>query len=394
MRTVSQRRQRSSVVALAALALAGGVLVSFNACSLDSNGLGTLGADGGGDGAPPPVDATLDATEAGPPPDAVADVVRGDGCATIETNCLDEIDNDCNGLTDCADPGCTAGYACAPAPSPATGFTGFAVYEPTRSLPCPAAYPTQADTYENLIFLPASCAPCSCAAAGATCGAATLTCSSGGGCNPDGGTSAVIGESCAPIDGGITLGPASSCSLGAPAVTPGACTPGGGAATVNPVTFGQLSRVCAATEGPGGGCGAGSVCVARPATGFHGACVSVVTDSTVSCPAGYLNAHVTMPDGGSFSDTRGCSSCSCAGPTGAACSGSATLYASAGCAGTPAATLPADTACHPVPSTVPLPLGSAVLNPGAVNQGSCAPDGGQPIGAVKPRSQTVYCCQD
>ena len=382
-------RQRSSVVALALLASGTGALASLNACSLNSNGLSGPG-DAGPDGTV--LDAAIDVVEGAA--DAIADVVRGDGCAPVETNCLDGIDDDCNGLTDCADPACGAGYSCVPAPAASSGFTGFAIYEPTRTNPCPSAYAAQTDTYEGLVYLPAACAACACQAQGASCGAATLTCNAGT-CDSDGGSGGALAEGCTAIDGGVTLGAGSACSVSAPAASPGSCNASGGGATLDPVTFGLTSRVCAATAGPGGGCGAGSVCVARAADGFHGACVLAATDSTALCPAGYLNAHVTMPDGGSFTDTRGCTACSCASPTGAACGGSAMLYPSSSCEGDGGGaglTFPADGNCYPAAAAGV--IGSALLSGSVLSQGACAPDGGQVTGAVRAKNQTIYCCQD
>jgi hypothetical protein len=397
MASVIHRRQRSAVTALAMATLAAGAIAAFNACSLNSSGLNPPG-DAGPDATMPDAgaDAATDAAEAGPTPDAPADVIRGDGCAAMETDCLDGIDDDCNGLTDCADPACAAGYACVPTPSPASGFSGFGIYAPTRTSPCPAAYPASADAYEGLVYLPATCTACSCLAAGGSCGTATMTCNNGGSCDADGGVSTPIGEGCSAEDGGITLGPASACSVSVPA-TAGSCSATGGVSAADPVTFDLLSRVCAATKGPGGGCAMGSSCVAKPATGFHGACVLKATDSSALCPAGYLNAHVTMPDGGSFTDTRSCTACSCTGPAGAACEGAVSLYPSSGCdsdSGSAVVTVPADGNCHSAATAGTEAIGSTMFSSGIVSQGSCLPDGGQPSGAVKPKNQTIYCCQD
>ncbi len=387
-------RQRSVVAAFAGAALGGGVLASFNACSLDSNGLIPL--DGGrseasiasGD------DATVDAAQR---PETSADVARGDACGAVETDCLDGLDDDCNGLVDCADPACGAGYACVPAPT--GGFAGFAVYDDDRSAPCAAPYATQSDTFETLIFFPASCAPCSCEAHGAACGAATLTCSSSGVCPVDGGESAAVGESCIAPDAGLALGPSVACEVSAPSATAGTCTVDGGAAAITPVAIAQLSRVCAAAAGPGGGCGAAAVCVARPPSGSHGACVYQTTDAPLECPAGYTNAHTTLPSATSLSDTRACTSCSCGGPTGASCAGSLALYPGGGCgdAGDDAAAaiaLPADGGCTSATGATTVTIGSAILSASVVSEGTCASTGGQPTGTVTPKDQTLVCCQN
>ncbi|MGO8994037.1 MAG: hypothetical protein ACLQVI_11965 [Polyangiaceae bacterium] len=394
-------QRRRSVLAVMAAAALGAVVASFNACSLDSNGLAPFGTDAGVDSSVV-VDATIDTAppDSSPPPDAAADADAGRdaACAPIETNCLDGIDNDCNGLTDCADPACTAGYTCVPAATPDGGFTGFAIYEPTQTTACPASYPTQTNTYEDLIVLPATCSACTCTAEGASCGDSTLVCTTSAppGCGPDGGVSAVVGPACSPYDAGAPFGPTTSCTLSVPPATAGSCTAGGGAATLPSVNFGELSRVCAATEGPGAGCSAGSVCVAKPPAGFHGACVFVATSGTAECPAGYGSAHVTMPSATSFTDTRGCTSCGCGGASGASCSGAASLYSGPGCggpAGTPVV-VPADGACHGGLFAPPESVSSVTLDAGVVSEGACTPSGGQAKGSVTPEDQTVYCCQN
>ena len=60
-----------------------------------------------------------------------------DGCkATGPEKCTNGVDDDCNGLTDCADPACqTQGYACA---APAPGGWDFVAFDATRR---PAARP-------------------------------------------------------------------------------------------------------------------------------------------------------------------------------------------------------------------------------------------------------------
>jgi hypothetical protein len=388
--------RRRSVVTGAGCATIGVVVALtslFNACSLDSNGVGVVGNDAAiVDGTLPPLDSAEASAH-----DAIADVVRGDGCATVETSCLDGLDNDCNGLIDCADPACTAGYSCVPSPSGA--FGGFGLYGDGRSSPCPTGY-RQADTFEAPVFLPATCAPCTCTAEGASCGSAVISCNSGATCDPDGGATAVSVASCVDLDGGLAIDPTTSCALGIPTAIPGSCTSAGGAATLAPVTFGQLSRVCTAVAPQSGGCAAGAVCLANPPSGFHGACVFDETDGTALCPTGYPHAHVTTPNETSFADSRGCTSCSCIGPAGAACAGSATLYPAAECGddagaegGAPIA-LPADGTCHPGISAGSEVIASSALDAAVVSQGSCAPSGGQPTGAVTPKNQTVYCCQN
>jgi hypothetical protein len=389
MTIVGRRGQRGTVAAMSAVALTGALIAAFNACSLDSTALGSM--DGGALDSTTRAEASLDASEAGLPGDGAADV-RDEACLPSETDCLDGIDNDCNGLTDCADPACTAGYSCVP--EPAGGFRGYALYAPTRASPCPASYSDQSDTFEDIAFVPASCSACTCTGEGASCGTPTLTCTArAAGCSEDGGTSVVLAPTCSAFDAGAPFGPATSCSLAAPVATPGSCVAGGGVAALAPVAFAQLSRVCAITQGPGGGCDAGSVCVANAPAGFQGGCVFETTNGPATCPARLRSAHVTVPSDTSYDDTRGCTSCSCTGPLGAACSAVASLFVDAGCAGAPATSIPADGNCYGTLFGSAESIASLALDAGVVSEGSCLASGGQITGGVTPTNQTIYCCQ-
>jgi hypothetical protein len=378
------------------LGLLGMAVLVSEACSLDANGLASATPEAGvgvTDTAPPTIDSPPVPTDTG------ADVARDAACATLEIDCLDGIDNDCNGLVDCADPACTAGYVCAELPTDG-GFEGTAIYAPTRATPCPSTYPTQTDTFEGLLTTPAECSACSCAAGGASCGVSAITCgAAAASCALDGGASAVVTTTCGSFDAGA-LGPGSSCAVTVPEVTPGTCVPDGGAATLPDASFSELSRVCTTTSGPGGGCAPGLVCVGRPPSGFHGACVFKSVSGAAVCPAGFGQAHVTMPSATSVTDTRGCTACSCGSPTGASCAGAATFYSAPGCtddagasdAGAASLTLTADGVCHGVLLDASLPVASIALDASVASQGTCTPSGGEPTGSVTPTNETLYCC--
>jgi hypothetical protein len=387
-----------------ALALAGATgLTLGGACTLYSNGEGN-GADGGptilpstdatqlDTAAPPPVDAG-DEDVAPPPVDSGKDGAPST-CAPLETNCLDGIDNDCNGLVDCADPACTAGYTCV---APAAGWTGYALYDDTRAAACPSTYPTQADTFEGMIFSPASCGACACTAGGATCGPSNLTCEDDGGACTASMAIASLTASCTALGAGLAADGTTMCAASAPTATAGSCAASGGAASLSAVSFSKLSRTCTATTGPGGGCTGAQVCVAKPAAGSHGVCVSQPVSGSALCPSGYAHAFVVVPTATSYDDTRACTSCSCGGVSGASCSATATLFGGADCdAGTnalPPPILPADGVCQTVATSPTTFLGGS-LQSTVTSQGSCAADGGAATGTVTPVSQTAYCCQN
>ncbi|HMR09488.1 MAG TPA: hypothetical protein PKA88_27100, partial [Polyangiaceae bacterium] len=78
-----------------------------------------------------------------------------------------------------------------------------------------------------------------------------------------------------------------------------------------------------------GGCGVGQACIPDAPSGFAGVCVFRVGDHP--CPSGYsANRTVYYED---FTDTRDCTSCSCA-PSGWNCSTNLTRYQTSNCTGT------------------------------------------------------------
>jgi hypothetical protein len=396
MTTMGRPARTSALVVTAVVAGVG--LAMAAACTLYSSGDGAAG-----DGGTIPTDATMQDTtppkqdsgedSPGPVPDGGPKDTGADSCEPIETDCLDGIDNNCNGLTDCADPACTAGYECVPAAT--GGWGGYAIYDDTRTNACPSSYPTQADTYEGLMFSPATCTSCACDASGTTCNPSSLRCEDDGGTCTASTPLTSLSASCTALGGGLTTDGHAMCAASAPVAAGGSCTASGGAATLSPVSFGKLSRTCGATSGPGGGCTTGNVCVAKPPGGSHGVCVSQPASGTVICPAGYNDAFVVLPTATSFDDTRGCTACACGGLTGASCAATATLFLSGDCedgGGPGSVALPADGNCHPIgPGAATFASGSLST---MTNQGSCAPSGGAPTGTVTAENPTAYCCQN
>src|SRR5437773_2281567 len=135
----SRRARRSLVVSgLAAGFAITSLAYALAGCGLDAGGQaaaqvdGTDGAANAHADAASAIDAQRDATldASGDAADHVSDrdanrdgdgadaTNPADACATQESDCLDGVDNDCNGLVDCADPACGAGFRCvADAPS-------------------------------------------------------------------------------------------------------------------------------------------------------------------------------------------------------------------------------------------------------------------------------------
>src|SRR5262249_33512993 len=86
-------------------------------------------------------------------------------------DCLNGVDDDGNGLTDCADPACAAGYTCTP--NPPQGWLGpVALYNgpPANKPKGPPGHPDTAHQGNTgIINDPAMCSAC-------TCGNPTVTC--------------------------------------------------------------------------------------------------------------------------------------------------------------------------------------------------------------------------
>ena len=130
----------------------------------------------------------------------------------------------------------------------------------------------------------------------------------------------------------------------------------------------------------------------RPAarSGFK-VCVYAYSGGDVPCPdvGPYQEKHVSYQ---MFEDTRGCSNCTCANPSGSSCASDVSLYTDGACS-TVAASIAVDSSaptCANVPSGSA--LGSKSASPPGYSPGTCAPGGGAPMGAATPVMAATYCC--
>jgi hypothetical protein len=319
--------------------------------------------------------------------------------------CNNGIDDDCNGLTDCADPAC-ASYTCVP--SAPSGWTGPAALwqavNPAVAPGCQVGYGNPIDANLGLTFSPATCGNCSCSASGQTCSpagtfhpdqaCAVATCAN---VTPasDGTCTAVAGNSCGS-GGSFTMG----ASL--PVPSGGSCGANGGSVTVPPVGWTTSGRVCSytgPTDSPGGCPAGGDQCVVAP-TGSYGStlCIfSTVDPAPTSCPAQYATMGPFVFYGGE-ADTRGCAGCACAGaPSGGSCTGTVSLYGTnaGGCSGTPA-TYTLGSACQCYGCSQP-PLASSpgyVKASYTVTAGTCSVTAQPtPKGTATPIGPTTVCCR-
>jgi hypothetical protein len=234
----------------------------------------------------------------------------GDGgvaCGPIEV-CGDGLDNDCNGLVDCADPKCTAeGFTCSSAPPP--GWTPVA-YAANARPPCPPGFGNPQAVVRGLDLGGNACA-CTCGAPsenGCLSGTLSLAVDSDNLCNdpalqivvtagqcgslPD--QQAIIGK---PVCNGATDCPyAHATALPSKSVT---CSV---TLTRPPVTFAEHGQVCTPLDG---GCSTGGACIG-PAAGAS--CLMMPGEAI--CPSGFEQRVVFAE--GSDSDGRSCSpDCTC-----------------------------------------------------------------------------------
>ena len=307
------------------------------------------------------------------------------------------MDNDGDGLVDCADPQCQVAYTCVDADPP--GWNGhFYVHETTFT--APAAAPCAADLTPFTDFEDpagaAQCDACTCGAPqGASCSPPPIQCSGNStncGGNPQDWTSALKDGACDKPTNLAGNAFFLSCKLtGTSAVTaPGQCTPSASDFS-NKGSWQQRIDVCG-TDKAGGGCGAGKVCVPKASGASVNESVCVRHDGLMACPAGYAQS---VQGYGSASDSRACSACSCGGPGTTCSAGSYTFYDLDACATAGQSDNPVtigSTACSNV-STL-LDQGSwSVQASLPVPSGSCPASGGAPVGSVQPSQPVTYCCK-
>lgn len=290
----------------------------------------------------PTADAHVDGASDAQAVDASTDAAHHDAGHDAAEACVDAgpevctngVDDDCNGLTDCADPACTgAGFACVPGVPSGFSFEGV---DTSDTASCPAGL-TQGD-----------------AVVSATGGSATCNCTCGPGQPPT-----CLYGTIATRDGTASCGPtgASYDATGAcvmvggvePGVLQGSAqTPMGGSCAAAPTkTIPTASvtrwRTCGYGGPFGAGCAAGQVCAPVPA----GQKVCVSATGAVTCPTTYPSS---TPTGSGVSDTRDCTACTCAAPSQTCGPSSLEFFATTTC-GTPAVTVALDGFCNTVGAT-------------------------------------------
>jgi hypothetical protein len=225
-------------------------------------------------------------------------------------DCWNGVDDDCNGMTDCADPACQATAVCVPDKN---GAFALGTELPAGGM-CPAGYGGTSTDINTGLNVNAGCS-----SAGCTC-SATVGClvdvyvyNSQAACTADinltGGTFAVSFTNSGPectahaFAVGNTLRSHST-------TTSNPCVPGGAPALVPPA-WTMSNRFCAA-DAIGKGCQPGYVCVRKAATPS-----CVLSPGAAACPAQYTAVGSSWYTG--FTDGRMCGACACGAQTAGDC---------------------------------------------------------------------------
>ncbi|APR79295.1 Hypothetical protein A7982_04642 [Minicystis rosea] len=313
-------------------------------------------------------------------------------------NCTNGIDDDGNGLVDCADPACTVLFTCAP-PVPPGGWVGpLAFWMGSGSATPPdceeaGGFPTEmTNGGTNPTGVAPTCPSCSCSSpVGVACQIAQAQFFGSPGCAPPGSALTIAQGVC---QGFVTLSfdPASVRWGTAPAAG-GACLPqASGFPVIPPVHWDTQIRACG-DAGNGAGCGMGA-CVPKPSPPFEDM-LCIYRDGNVPCPAGpYSVRQVFFADA---DDTRQCSSCQCGTPSGTSCVGTMKLYTDTQCT-TEETLLTSVSQCSalpPDPTTPPPPYLSqrSIIYTGTPSgSGSCPSTPSSASGAVTPEDPITVCC--
>jgi hypothetical protein len=208
-----------------------------------------------------------------------------------ESDCLDGVDNNGDGLADCADPTCTAGYECVQAPPPSVPL-GLHI----TSGSCPADYNTATAYHSGLVA--GTCSGCSCAS---YYGATVEVYGSSSTCGGSGPSVRNIGTNNSSFCNTIAV--ATYQSIAVSVVTADHCAAGGSATQSTP-SWSTNDTFCAARTSAT--CGnANQVCVAKPVSTT--VCAAVAAGGT--CPTGYATSNGTTYYTGYTPGS--CSACGC-----------------------------------------------------------------------------------
>jgi hypothetical protein len=296
-------------------------------------------------------------------------------------SCINNIDDDDDGMIDCQDSDCVT-FSCAVVQSPWKGpvflYDGaYATAPDCSALPGSLEY----EGYNGLMFSAPSCSGCSCGSPTVSCALAPLVGYADTGCA----TGQLIStpQPAPPTCGGTGGTGILGVKAAAPAAS-GSCAPAGGAIILDPYTWDTAGVACQPSQ-QGGGCAGQGVCVGNAPASF-GPKPCVYRNGDQPCPAPYDVKHVFTDE--AF-DSRACSACQCAAPSGSgSCTATTHVYTQANCLGT-LVDVPNTSSC------VAVGAGAASMKAEVNttnNFNSCNSSGGLPVGTVEESGTTTVCC--
>lgn len=336
-------------------------------------------------------------------PDYTFDELAPTGGGSSTENCLNGVDDDSDGLVDCADDACGgAGYACvATAPLGWTGYLSLYVGPDGEAPACPAQFPSAIPYVGRSTPTadPAACATCACGAPmGGVCDLADVIIVSEKTCQsidpPAFATNLSVPaawdgkcESMGSAPGGLTTCGGfcnRTVKAAAPQLVGGACAVSGGEATKPEVKWATLGKACGDAPS-GGGCTGGQVCQPTPATGFESGLCNYKPGEQ-ACPGEPFTEQHVFYEG--VEDTRMCTECSCGSPVNATCAATITVFTDNACT-TGAVSFSAGS-CALLPGNPTITGRSAMIT--SMSPCACQPSGGESMGAVTATQPTTFCC--
>lgn len=286
--------------------------------------------------------------------------------------------------------GFPAGCECVPPPpsqweGPVVRYFG-AAFDVLPS--CPAPWGTeQAIGFGDIQGAAHTCSACTCGAPNVTCGVPTTSCYNQTGCNNLAGTASPPGNgNCENT--GFTMAadglPNSARGNAVPVI--GSCPESGGVLTAPPADWETPGIMCSGGVTVEGCVNPGEVCAYVPPAPFEKK-FCIHRNGNRTCPADYPDKQL-IDDG--WSDTRSCSACNCASPSGVTCTGQTTLYSATNCGGS-TDVINNNGSCQSLSFNA---LSSRYTATGGPTGGSCAASGGTPIGSASGGGQETLCCRD
>jgi hypothetical protein len=330
-------------------------------------------------------DASADASSGGDAADGSA-AESGDACKTTE-NCTNGIDDNCNGLVDCADPQCTsAGFACTPANIP-KGWTLVAFSAKTRPV-CPAMYGAEQAVVSGVSGAAASCG-CTCSGSPAVCGGTASYSGYPNACTTGatGVNLAVNDGACSSVGTNIAAGDYYQLYFASTAQPQQGTCGGTGHVTMAPTPTFSAGATCAQPAQLGAGCPTG-LCAPPTGTVFKG-CIAHAGD--VACPTfGFTQQVLASTGTPGYVDMRGCGSCPCATSLTCGTVSNVALFTNGGCTGGAAYNI--NTGCQLVNSSAS--IGSYQVAFPTGGSSTCQPTGSPPpTGSVILDSNVeTICC--